>query len=159
MYAAIGTAWGGSATSFNLPDLRGKFLRGWDHGAGADPDAASRTAANAGGETGDHVGTEEVSAFASHTHSVSDPGHAHTYYNGFQNDGAVGGGHSSPRLVRVVAQVGRRRAGQGQAAESSERRPLTRPSTAAPSSPASKAQTPERYWSAAWVPGYRRSRR
>ena len=31
-----------SGTSFNLPDYRGVFLRGADHGANVDPDAAAR---------------------------------------------------------------------------------------------------------------------
>lgn len=38
LFAAIGTTYGagnGSAT-FNLPDLRGEFLRGWDDGRGVD---------------------------------------------------------------------------------------------------------------------------
>jgi microcystin-dependent protein len=39
LFAAIGTVFGagnGSST-FNLPDMRGNFARGWDHGAGVDP--------------------------------------------------------------------------------------------------------------------------
>jgi microcystin-dependent protein len=38
LYAAIGTAFGAGdgSTSFNLPDLRGEFVRGWDHGRGVD---------------------------------------------------------------------------------------------------------------------------
>ena len=46
LFAAIGTAWGigDGPTTFNLPDMRGNFLRGVDPGIGQDPDAASRTA-------------------------------------------------------------------------------------------------------------------
>lgn len=38
LFAAIGTAWGvgNGSTTFNLPDLRGEFLRAWDDGRGAD---------------------------------------------------------------------------------------------------------------------------
>lgn len=38
LFAAIGTLFGAGdgATTFNLPDLRGEFLRGWDDGRGAD---------------------------------------------------------------------------------------------------------------------------
>ena len=37
LFAAIGYTHGGSGGSFNVPDLRGEFIRGWDHGRGADP--------------------------------------------------------------------------------------------------------------------------
>jgi microcystin-dependent protein len=36
LYAAIGTTFGSGSGTFNLPDLRGYFARGWDHGAGVD---------------------------------------------------------------------------------------------------------------------------
>lgn len=36
LFAKIGTTYGGSGAFFNLPDLRGEFVRGWDHGRGAD---------------------------------------------------------------------------------------------------------------------------
>ena len=39
------------------PDLRGRFVRGVDSGAGQDPDAAKRTASALGGNTGDRVGS------------------------------------------------------------------------------------------------------
>jgi len=95
LYAVIGTSYGGTSSSmqFNLPDLRGQFLRGWDHGAGADPDAAGRTPVKTGAQSGDHVGTAEAGAFASHSHGVTDPGHAHTYDHGWNNDGGIVGGH------------------------------------------------------------------
>lgn len=39
LFAAIGTTYGAGDTrsTFNLPDLRGEFLRGWDDGRGVDP--------------------------------------------------------------------------------------------------------------------------
>lgn len=74
LFSAIGTAWGtASSAEFNLPDLRGRFLRGRDQGVGVDPDAASRTASNPGGNTGDEVGTVQADAVGSHTHSFSIP--------------------------------------------------------------------------------------
>jgi len=36
LFAVIGTTYGGSGSSFNLPDLRGEFVRGYDHGRGVD---------------------------------------------------------------------------------------------------------------------------
>lgn len=38
LFAAIGITFGegDGATTFNLPDLRGEFIRGWDHGRGVD---------------------------------------------------------------------------------------------------------------------------
>jgi len=40
LYAAIGTTFGtgDSSTTFNLPDLRGEFIRGYDDGRGVDTD-------------------------------------------------------------------------------------------------------------------------
>jgi microcystin-dependent protein len=70
LFDVIGTAWGAAdGTHFNLPDLRGKFPRGWDHGIARDPDRASRSAQAAGGQTGDHVGTVQNHQFYAHTHS------------------------------------------------------------------------------------------
>jgi microcystin-dependent protein len=53
---------GDGSTTFNLPDYRGSFLRGFDDGAGNDPDSASRTAQATGGNTGDNVGSEQTDA-------------------------------------------------------------------------------------------------
>lgn len=41
LFAAIGTTYGAATSeTFNLPDLRGEFLRGWDNGKGVDPGRA-----------------------------------------------------------------------------------------------------------------------
>ena len=42
LFAAIGTTFGAGngKTTFNLPDLRGEFVRGWDGGRGIDPGRA-----------------------------------------------------------------------------------------------------------------------
>lgn len=38
LFTAIGTTFGSGdgSTTFNLPDMRGEFIRGWDHGRGVD---------------------------------------------------------------------------------------------------------------------------
>lgn len=62
LFNIIGNRYGGDGvTTFKLPDYRGEFLRGWDHGRGLDPNAATRTNAG-GGATGDHVGTNQTAS-------------------------------------------------------------------------------------------------
>jgi microcystin-dependent protein len=70
LFAVIGTMYGSGdgSTTFNLPDDRGLFERGWAHGSSNDPDRASRTD-RGDGTTGDHVGTMQASDFKSHSHS------------------------------------------------------------------------------------------
>jgi len=72
LFAAIGTMYGSGdgSTTFNLPDLRGYFLRGLNAGSGSDPDAVSRT--NRGdGTVGDNVGTKQLDALQQHTHYIT----------------------------------------------------------------------------------------
>lgn len=72
LFTAIGTTHGegnGSST-FNIPDYRGRFLRGVDSAAGRDPDAATRTAMATGANTGDNVGSVQGDAVKDHTHKT-----------------------------------------------------------------------------------------
>ena len=69
LFAIIGTTYGtgnGSST-FNLPDLRGEFVRGFDNGRGVD--------------SGRSINDPQTSANKSHNHTattaISDPGHFH----------------------------------------------------------------------------------
>lgn len=72
LYTAIGTVHGSGdgASTFNLPDLRGRFLRGVDHGTGRDPDATIRLPGANGGQSGDAPGTVQDDAFTRHKHAV-----------------------------------------------------------------------------------------
>lgn len=91
LFAAIGTAWGSGdgTTTFNVPDLRGRFLRGVDQGTGNDP--GPRTTILPGGNlTG--VGTLEQQAFANHGHNVVDPGHLHPSWATFSGSNLPAGG-------------------------------------------------------------------
>ncbi|MCK2166418.1 tail fiber protein [Thalassospira xiamenensis] len=62
LYAAIGTVWGhgDQIATFNLPDLRGEFVRGFDAGRGVDD--------------GRVFGSGQMDALQNHTHGNSDAG-------------------------------------------------------------------------------------
>lgn len=58
LFAAIGTRFGSvDSNHFNLPDLRGEFIRGWDHGRGIDPGRA--------------LGSLQMDALSAHSHGVT----------------------------------------------------------------------------------------
>lgn len=80
LFAAIGSAHGSNAANtFNVPDFRGRFLRGTDNmgsgAAGRDPNTGTRSAANTGGNTGNAVGSVQANATAKN--GLSDSGHSH----------------------------------------------------------------------------------
>ena len=65
IFAVIGTTFGAGngSTTFQVPDARGLFLRGYG--------------TNSNGWASGSFGTKIGDSFASHTHSVTDPGHTH----------------------------------------------------------------------------------
>jgi len=84
LFDRIGSTYGSGDgnTTFNLPDLRGEFVRGWDRSRGADPDADQRRDF-AGNIVGDQVGSLQDARMQSHRHidaghSHSDAGHSHS---------------------------------------------------------------------------------
>jgi microcystin-dependent protein len=62
LFGVIGYAHGGSGGHFNVPDLTDRFVRGTNGDANIDPDRDARTAAAAGGATGNNVGSVQGSA-------------------------------------------------------------------------------------------------
>jgi microcystin-dependent protein len=68
LFAAIAYNFGGSGANFNVPDLRGRFLRGLDGTAGNDPDKLTRTVSATGGLAGNNVGSLQADALKSHNH-------------------------------------------------------------------------------------------
>ena len=80
LFATISTTWGsgdGSST-FNLPDLRGQFVRGWDNSAGVD--------------SGRSFASSQSDQNKSHNHSITDSGHFH---HAFRSGNAGERQHSS----------------------------------------------------------------
>lgn len=85
LFTAIGTRYGvgNGSTTFNIPDMRGFFMRGWDHGIGRDPDRNSRW--NRGdGTTGNYIGTKQTYQHYSHNHT-------YTSYNNIMYVQSLGG--------------------------------------------------------------------
>ena len=97
LFAAISTTFGsgdGSST-FNLPDLRGQFVRGWANNATNTGDDGRSFASSQADQNKTH----------GHTASVTDPGHKHvTKGHGTQDDGgsnvtgSTSGGSSSTSM-------------------------------------------------------------
>ena len=78
LYDAIGRSWGKPGNKkFSLPDLRGRFMRGVDDGAGLDPDTDDRDASNKGGNN-KGVGSVQDDAVQEHAHYQLE--HSHLYY-------------------------------------------------------------------------------
>ncbi len=77
LYAAIGNNYGtADGSNFNLPDFRGRFLRGSTTDSNRDPNFSARVASNTGGNTGGNVGSYQADAFREHTHSYNDIYHS-----------------------------------------------------------------------------------
>lgn len=111
LFAVIGGIYGSNSVKFRVPDLRGYFLRGFNHGAGIDPGASARTK-RGDGQTGDKVGTVQASAIQSHTHtyatfgSRTPEGTQQTYLRPGSNQTSIlsysGAGESRPANVTVM---------------------------------------------------------
>jgi microcystin-dependent protein len=71
LHKAISNSNGGDTSKFNVPDLRGVFIRGVDrHDGPRDPDSGSRQHQHPGGHTGNNVGTYQGDALKKHSHTT-----------------------------------------------------------------------------------------
>jgi microcystin-dependent protein len=93
LFAIIGTNYGtgnGSST-FNLPDLRGEFIRGFDNGRGVD--------------SGRSIASSQGSQNASHNHTATTTGsvgnHRHTYAFAQGSNGGVGNNFGGSGITSV----------------------------------------------------------
>ena len=96
LFSAVGTTWGagdGSST-FNLPDFRGEFRRGWDHGRGVD--------------SGRAFASSQADELKAHAHTTGIVG-AITVQLGpaypvvtSGNTGSTGGSETRPRNIAVL---------------------------------------------------------
>lgn len=102
LFAKIGEAYGigDGTTTFNLPDYRGEFLRGWDNSKGTD--------------VGRTIGSFQTDQLKSHTHTHSryrftnasaGSGGTTLYQTTTATTGATGGDETRPRNYAVMYQI------------------------------------------------------
>lgn len=102
LFTAIGTTFGtgDGSTTFNLPDLRGEFIRGYHDGDTADPDYATRA-----------FGSAQADAFEAHTHGVQTVQNLAGTGSGYNPGGtgvdwpttSTGGAETRPRNIALLA--------------------------------------------------------
>lgn len=102
LFAVVGTTFGAGdgSTTFNLPDLRGEFLRGWDNGKGTD--------------SGRTFGSSQTDEIKSHTHTydrTTAPGGGQDQAGSGSGDavninqtntGGTGGSETRPRNIALL---------------------------------------------------------
>jgi microcystin-dependent protein len=90
LFALIGTTFGtgDGSTTFNVPDIRGRVIAGWDSGVAtgrltgvATGGVSAGTVGTAGGEQAHTLTQSELASHShtdtGHTHVITDPGHTH----------------------------------------------------------------------------------
>jgi phage-related tail fiber protein len=84
LFAITGTVFGvgNGTTTFNVPDLRGEFVRGWDNSRGVD--------------SGRAFGSAQADELEAHTHLISPPSSSDTTSSGLTATGTGGGETVTP---------------------------------------------------------------
>lgn len=102
LFGSIGTTYGAGdgSTTFNLPDLRGEFLRGWDNGRGVDPGRAHGSAQGGAVESHSHDINAAAGAYSDVLAFMNQTGGAGQSVSG-RRTYATGGTETRPRNVAV----------------------------------------------------------
>lgn len=109
LFNAISTSFGtASTTTFNVPDLRGRFIRGWNSlasGLARDPNPTTRTAMATGGAVGNLVGSMQLDELKAHSHvtSYTTTGYGASYNNGAE---ALSNSRNNGGTTRTSSTVG-----------------------------------------------------
>lgn len=99
LFSVLGTTYGAGdgSTTFNLPDLRGEFIRGWDNSRGVD--------------SGRAIGSSQADDFRSHVHGANGGPNGTNYgpyikvsneYGGGGSTTSSGGTETRPRNVALM---------------------------------------------------------
>jgi microcystin-dependent protein len=90
LFSVVGTIYGtgNGTTTFNLPDLRGEFIRGWDDSRGADSGRTLGSFQDSDNKSHSHSATS--SKTGDHRHSIPSRGNDSTG-NGYVEDASSGG--------------------------------------------------------------------
>ncbi|MEJ1390130.1 MAG: phage tail protein [Candidatus Sedimenticola sp. (ex Thyasira tokunagai)] len=94
LFAKIGTTYGAGdgSTTFHLPDLRGEFIRGWDHGRGVDAGRA--------------IGSSQTDDLKSHSHTLTASSTIEGTSSDIDRNDGIGSSTSRPRSISTNATGG-----------------------------------------------------
>src|SRR5258708_26461889 len=86
LFSQIGATWGAGdgSTTFNVPDLRGRATYGQDQNIGGFSNRITVAGGNFDGTLVANVGgLQNSTALLTHTHTITDPGHVHSFTGSF----------------------------------------------------------------------------
>lgn len=107
LFAAVGTNFGAGdgSTTFNLPDLRGEFVRGWDDGRGIDSGRGFASAQGHMFQDHTHNSYDHTAGFGYQSHYSGPYSPINQYDSTRATSGAVSGTYGSETRPRNIAML------------------------------------------------------